>query len=136
VVEHLSTVLRVHVAELWRYPVKSMIGSTVDVVEVNELGIVGDRTWATRDLERGGIRGAKKIGDLMRFAARDLPGGHVEITLPDGATVTTLDDDVDDGSARRSVIRCGSSGCGRRTTSSTIAAVPLTVTTHSPTSVP
>jgi len=90
-----GTVLRVRVAELWRYPVKSMIGSTVDAVELIELGIVGDRTWATRDLERGGIRGAKKIGDLMRFAARDLPGGHVEITLPDGATVTTLDDDVD-----------------------------------------
>ena len=86
----------VHVAELWRYPVKSMIGSTVDAVELDELGIVGDRTWATRDLERGGIRGAKKIGELMQFAARDLPDGHVEITLPDGSTATTLDDDVDD----------------------------------------
>ena len=32
----------------------------------------------------------------MRLAARDLPDGHVEITLPDGSTVTTLDGDVDD----------------------------------------
>ena len=85
-----------HVAQLWQYPVKSMIGSTVDEVELDELGIVGDRTWATRDLERGGIRGAKKIGELMQCAARDLPDGHVEITLPDGSTVTTHDGDVDD----------------------------------------
>jgi uncharacterized protein YcbX len=84
------------VSQLWRYPVKSMVGSTVDEVQLAELGIVGDRTWATRDLERGGIRGAKKIGGLMRFTARDLADGHVEITLPDGSTVSTLDADVDE----------------------------------------
>jgi uncharacterized protein YcbX len=42
---------------------------------LDELGVVGDRTWAVRDLERGGIRGAKKIGALMRLAARDLGDG-------------------------------------------------------------
>jgi uncharacterized protein YcbX len=83
------------VAQLWRYPVKSMVGSMVDSVELDALGIVGDRTWATRDLERGGIRGAKKIGSLMRLAARDLDGGHVAITLPDGSVVTTREPDVD-----------------------------------------
>jgi hypothetical protein len=82
------------VAQLWRYPVKSMVGETVGSVELDELGIVGDRTWATRDLERGGIRGAKKIGALMTLGARDLGDGHVEITLPDGTTVTTDDPDV------------------------------------------
>jgi uncharacterized protein YcbX len=84
------------VAQLWRYPVKSMVGETVDAVELGELGIVDDRTWAARDLERGGIRGAKKIGALMRLAARDLGTGDVEITLPDGTTVTTGDADVDE----------------------------------------
>lgn len=84
-----------HVSQLWRYPVKSMVGGRVDRVELDELGVVGDRTWATRDLERGGIRGAKKIGPLMRLAARDVDAGHVEITLPDGTTVRTTDDDVD-----------------------------------------
>ena len=73
-----------------------MIGDTVEEVELDELGIIGDRTWATRDLERGGIRGAKKIGQLMQFAARDLPDGQVEITLPDGSTVSTLDAGVDE----------------------------------------
>jgi uncharacterized protein len=83
------------VAQLWRYPVKSMIGEQVDTVELDELGVVGDRTWAARDLERGGIRGAKKIGGLMRLAAHDVGGGHVEITLPDGARVRTDAADVD-----------------------------------------
>jgi uncharacterized protein len=84
-----------HVNQLWRYPVKSMIGETVEQFELDPLGIVGDRTWATRDLERGGIRGAKKIGSLMRLAARDRGDGHAEITLPDGSTVSTADRDVD-----------------------------------------
>jgi uncharacterized protein YcbX len=82
------------VSELWRYPVKSMVGETVGAIELDALGIVGDRTWAARDLERGGIRGAKKIGTLMRLAARDLGDGDVEITLPDGSTVRTSDTDV------------------------------------------
>jgi uncharacterized protein YcbX len=83
-----------HVSELWRYPVKSMVGEKVDTFELDGLGIVGDRTWAARDLERGGIRGAKKIGTLMRLAAHDLGDGDVEITLPDGSTVRTGDADV------------------------------------------
>ncbi len=84
------------VSQLWSYPVKSMLGGRLDRVELDAFGIVGDRTWAARDLERGGIRGAKKIGSLMRLAARDVDGGHVEITLPDGSTVSTSDRDVDE----------------------------------------
>jgi uncharacterized protein YcbX len=72
-----------------------MIEETVDAFELDPLGIVGDRIWAARDLERGGIRGAKKIGTLMRLAARDVGDGQVEITLPDGSTVRTNDADVD-----------------------------------------
>ncbi len=91
-----NTVADMHVSQLWRYPVKSMIGGSVDTVDLDQLGVVGDRTWATRDLERGGIRGAKKIGSLMRLCARDIDDGHVEITLPDGSTVRTTDPDVDE----------------------------------------
>jgi uncharacterized protein YcbX len=84
------------VSQLWRYPVKSMVGGRVESVVIDELGVVGDRTWAVRDLERGGIRGAKKIGSLMRLAAHDIDDGQVEITLPDGSTVQTTDADVDE----------------------------------------
>lgn len=82
------------VAQLWSYPVKSMVGEMVDHVEVSELGIVGDRHWAIRDLERGGIRGAKKIGELMRFVARR-EGDEVVIVCPDGRRVSSGDENVD-----------------------------------------
>ncbi|HEY3485212.1 MAG TPA: MOSC N-terminal beta barrel domain-containing protein [Ilumatobacteraceae bacterium] len=85
-----------HVAEIWSYPVKSMIGRRVGRAELDHLGIVGDRTWAVRDLERGGIRGAKKIGELMRLAAEPLTDGNVAITLPDGRRTVSSDDDVDE----------------------------------------
>jgi uncharacterized protein YcbX len=79
-----------HVSQLWSYPVKSMVGGTVDSIELTSLGIVGDRHWAVRDLERGGIRGGKKIGNLMKLsAARD--GDAVLITLPNGAVVSSDD---------------------------------------------
>lgn len=84
------------VSQLWQYPVKSMIGETVGAVELDALGVVGDRRWAARDLERGGIRGAKKIGGLMRLAARSTGDGDAAITLPDGAVVSTADPAVHD----------------------------------------
>lgn len=85
------------VAEIWSYPVKSMIGQQVDAAQISPLGIVGDRHWAIRDLQRGGIRGAKKIGELMRLSARSMgDGSHdVLITLPDGRQTSSRDSDVD-----------------------------------------
>jgi uncharacterized protein YcbX len=86
----------VHVSELWRYPVKSMRGVSVPGIDLDETGVVDDRRWAVRDLERGGIRGAKKIPGLMRLGAREVNGarGDVAIELPDGSTVTVSDPEV------------------------------------------
>jgi uncharacterized protein YcbX len=93
-----------HVDQIWRYPVKSMMGGTVGAARVATDGIVRDRTWAVRDQVRGGIRGAKVLGGLMRLSARyadgaaDDPaatGGRVEITLPDGRVVSTADPGAD-----------------------------------------
>jgi len=88
----------VRVDRIWRHPVKSFIGERATAVDVGPLGIAGDRHWAVRDHERGGIRGAKKIGGLMRFAASYLDDGsrHVLVTFPDGSTASTRDDDVDE----------------------------------------
>ncbi len=91
------------VTQLWRYPVKSMMGEQVGKATLGPLGLVGDRTWATRDEVRGGIRGAKKLHGLMKFGARYLsePAGQgvapAEITLPDGSVVMS---DAPDASAR------------------------------------
>lgn len=89
------------VREVWRYPVKSMMGERVGAAAVTRIGLVGDRGWACRDEVRGGIRGAKKIGGLMRLAARydseptpTSPSPPVTITLPDGSTTHSGAPDV------------------------------------------
>ncbi|MGD9702600.1 MAG: MOSC domain-containing protein [Acidimicrobiia bacterium] len=83
-------------SEIWRYPVKSMAGESVATAELRSLGLDGDRGWATRDEVRGGIRGAKKIGELMLCSARYVAGidGPVQITLPDATTTRSDDPDV------------------------------------------
>ena len=75
-----------------------MVGVEVSSCELSMLGIVGDREWAIRDLDRGGIRGAKRIGDLMQFVAEPLRDGshHVRITFPNGTHATSADDDIND----------------------------------------
>jgi hypothetical protein len=86
------------VSELWRYPVKSMMGESLESLDIGSGGVAGDRGWAVRDEVRGGIRGAKKIGALMDLAARYMgePGGPVEISLPDGSSVTSADAKVNE----------------------------------------
>ncbi len=88
---------------VWRHPAKSMQGGTVDALQLVATGALGDRVWAVRDEEKGGIRGAKKIAGLMDLAARFLeeptpqrPAGTIEVTLPDGSAVRSDDPDVDE----------------------------------------
>ena len=82
------------ITEIHRYPVKSMLGETPSEVTVSERGIQGDRAWATRDEVRGGIRGAKKLPQLMLFGARSIDGNTSEITAPDGSTCMTSSDEI------------------------------------------
>lgn len=104
----LWAVTRVGLVEsVWRYPVKSMMGDGFASLRVDERGVVGDRGWAVRDEVRGGIRGAKKIGGLMRLSARyleePLPGGSpapIEITSWDGQRVCSDDEDVSERLSR------------------------------------
>jgi len=81
------------IAEIWTYPVKSMQGQRIDTARLGQFGVETDRIFATRDLERGGIRGAKKIPGLMQCRAEylsDQTGSKsdlkVHVTLPDGRT--------------------------------------------------
>lgn len=89
------------VAEIWRYPVKSMGGERLEAAEVGPRGIPWDRGWAVRDEQAAAIRSARYIPRLLLCSARYLPGTdaglvpHVEITLPDGATVRSDDREVD-----------------------------------------
>lgn len=91
-----------YVGQLWRHPVKSMRGDRLRRTPVTEdFGLPGDRAWALRDETAGEIRGAKRLTSLLRCHARYLAEPErdaappVEITFPDGETMTTDDDRVD-----------------------------------------
>lgn len=75
-------------AELWRYPVKSLAGERLATVQVDERGLEGDRLWALVDPD-GGIASGKttrrfrKVPGLLRHGSR-LDGGRPVVTLADG----------------------------------------------------
>jgi uncharacterized protein YcbX len=84
------------VRELWRYPVKSMLGERLDQFCATESGVAGDRTWALRDPRGGNILSAKKWPRLLDFQAHyqtppDGGTGEVLIRVPDGKTVRADD---------------------------------------------
>ena len=89
-------------AELTRFPVKSMAGESLVSIDLGPGGLPGDRAWAVRDEVRGGIRGAKKIPALMtlrsRYAEPPARKGSspAEITLPDGTALPTGAPDINE----------------------------------------
>lgn len=92
--------------QIRRYPIKSMVGETLDSSALTMRGLPGDRVWAVRDEQRGGIRGAKQIGRLMELAARfpqppnEEGSSPAEIVLQDGSVLSTGDDDVSERISR------------------------------------
>src|SRR5439155_11896937 len=77
--------VRMQVAELWRYPVKSLQGERVDAVAVGPHGLEGDRQLAIYDLATGfGLTG-RRVPELLFASARLRDDGRAEITLPDGS---------------------------------------------------
>lgn len=88
--------------EIWRYPVKSMLGERLAESEVGERGVVGDRAWVIRDEESGAICGAKKIAGLMKLGAAYAEAPTAEgssratIKFEDGSRVGSTDGDVNE----------------------------------------
>lgn len=86
-------------AELWRFPVKSMLGEKLSEAELTDGGIVGDRAYALIDAHTGKVASAKSVKlfpDLFgcRAAFVEAPRAHreippVRISLPDGASLTS-----------------------------------------------
>lgn len=93
------------VVSLWRYPVKSMMGEELNAADITERGLLGDRAYALIDPSTGKVASAKnprKWGRLFDFRATfvEPPGAAqstspVRITLPNGASITSGQDDVD-----------------------------------------
>ena len=93
------------VTELYRYPVKSMLGESLERCRIDERGLVGDRAYALVDVETGAVASAKVPrlwGGLFGFSARCIGEPEraappsVEITFPDGSVHHSGDADIDD----------------------------------------
>ena len=75
------------VAELYRFPVKSMQGESVERLELATSGAIGDRLWGVLDIGAGKVLSAKRTAVLLDASATlDDRTGTVSITLPDGST--------------------------------------------------
>jgi uncharacterized protein len=87
------------VAELWRYPVKSLLGEQLHEVLVEERGVVGDRLYAVTD--RSGKLGSgkttrrfRRLDGLFDLSARS-EGERPFVTLPDGREFAAGDAELD-----------------------------------------
>src|SRR5215472_13797841 len=93
------------IASIHRYPVKSMMGEELSSARVGHKGIEGDRAYVLADAETGKVASAKnptKWPSLFRFHATFVApfNGNgflppVRITFPDGDTVISEDQDVE-----------------------------------------
>jgi MOSC domain-containing protein len=102
-----------HVAELWRYPVKSLQGERLEQAEVWPQGIEGDRRFAIYDSESGLGLTARRVPELLFASARLREDGGVEITLPDGSLAGS-DEALSDWLGRPVTLQAAGSDVERR----------------------
>src|ERR1700682_3671242 len=90
------------IQQIWRYPVKSMSGQSLDACAVGVIGLSGDRGWALRDEKTGEITNGKRIPLLMQCAGRyrDEPSEdtipQLDITCGDGTLIGSDETDVNE----------------------------------------
>lgn len=96
------------VAELWRYPVKSLGGEQLDATPIGEHGIPGDRAYGILDVATGKVLTARREPGML-FASASWHDGDVEIVV-DGEVLAN-DKDLSEW-LRRPVrlVRAGSEG--------------------------
>ena len=101
------------IAELWRYPVKSLQGERLDAVAVTADGLEGDRQFAIYDVESGlGLTG-RRVPELLFASARMRADGSAEITLPDGSLAGD-DNTLSDWLGRSVTLRSAATEAARR----------------------
>jgi uncharacterized protein YcbX len=93
------------VAELWRFPMKSMRGERLHEAEVTERGVLGDRAYALVDTDTGRVVSAKSVKlfpGILNCTARfveppgkDAEAPAVQVSLPNGSTVRSDSGDFD-----------------------------------------
>ena len=96
-----------NVAEIWRYPVKSMGGERLAQSAIATRGLHADRMWAVRDVGLDTFTTARRWPVLLQCSARfaEDPAGRpaepgdvleVIVTFPDGTEVSSSDAAIDD----------------------------------------
>ena len=75
------------VAEIWVFPVKSMLGGRVDRAQVGPRGVDGDRTWAVAGPD-GELVTAAEEPRLREVTPTWAAAGLAALRLPDGTEVT------------------------------------------------
>jgi uncharacterized protein YcbX len=101
------------VLEIWRYPVKSLLGERLEHAELGAEGVAGDRGWALFDAGTGFGLTARRVPELLFAAGRLRPDGTAEVVLPDG-TATAEDDVLSDWAGRRVTLRPAAEVVGDR----------------------
>ena len=90
------------VAEIWRYPVKSMGGERLEQSAIATRGLHADRMWAVRDVELNTFTTGRRWPVLLQCSARFVedpagrpagPGDVLEVivTFPDGGEMSSSD---------------------------------------------
>lgn len=89
-------------AELRRFPVKSMAGEPLPAADVGPVGLVGDRNYAVLDVESGKVASAKDprrwpgLLDLhAAYEGHTAQGARVQVTLPSGDSLCSDDPALD-----------------------------------------
>jgi uncharacterized protein YcbX len=104
----------VRVAELWRFPVKSLQGEQLDVATVATTGIAGDRAYAIFDVATGLGLTARRVPELLEASARLVDdAAPPEIALPDGS-IARDDAALSDWLGRRVNLRAAADVVDRR----------------------
>ncbi|SHN88040.1 hypothetical protein SAMN05660350_04336 [Geodermatophilus obscurus] len=101
------------VAELWRYPVKSLQGERLATVDVGPEGLAGDRQWALFDVATGYGLTARRVPDLLFLSGRLRQDGAAEVVMPDG-TVTSDDAVLSGWLGRQVTLRAAADAPGER----------------------
>jgi uncharacterized protein YcbX len=95
------------VAEIWRYPIKSMGGARLEQSRITSRGLHAARMWAVRGLELETFTTARRRPVLLQCSARFVedradrsagPGDALDVivTFPDGSEVESSDPSIHD----------------------------------------
>ena len=70
------------VHNIFRYPVKSTLGESLEYTVLTQKGIPGDRGWAIREENIGVHRGAKRFTELMHVSSRYVQNPTANAPIP------------------------------------------------------